>query len=45
MGEYKDLKTGQVITITDEKNFAFPSTGAKMLLKARPPISKEATTD
>lgn len=45
MGEYKDLKTGQVITIVDEKNFVFPSTGAKMLLKARPPISKEAGTD
>ena len=45
MGEYKDLKTGESITIIDEKNFTFPSTGAKMLLKARPPISKEATTD
>lgn len=45
MGEYKDLKTGEVITIADEKSFEFPNTGAKMLLKARPPISKEASTD
>ncbi len=45
MGDYKDLKTGAIVTIVDEKNFAFPTTGAKMLLKARPPISKEASTD
>lgn len=45
MGEYKDLKNGNIITIADEKNFVFPTTGAKMLLKARPPISKEASTD
>ncbi len=45
MGEFKDLKTGQIIAVVDEKNFVFPSTGAKMLLKARPPISKESHTD
>lgn len=45
MGEYKDLKNGNIVTIVDEKNFAFPTTGAKMLLKSRPPISKESSTD
>ena len=45
MGQYKDLKTGTVVTVADEKNFVFPTTGAKMLLKVRPPISKEAKTD
>ena len=45
MGDYKDLKTGAVVTVTDEKNFAFPATGAKMLLKARPPIAKDVSTD
>ncbi|MBS3067382.1 hypothetical protein J4450_01660 [Candidatus Micrarchaeota archaeon] len=45
MGEYKDLKTGELITVADEKNFEFPNTGAKMLLKSRPPISKECGTD
>jgi len=45
MGEFKDLKTGAIVTISDESNFAFPSSGAKMLLKARPPIAKETNTD
>ena len=45
MGEYKDLKTGAIISVADEKNFIFPATGAKMLLKSRPPIAKEVSTD
>ena len=45
MAEYKDVKTGSIITVADEKNFVFPNTGAKMLLKVRPPISKECNTD
>ncbi|MDO8554042.1 MAG: hypothetical protein Q7S22_04505 [Candidatus Micrarchaeota archaeon] len=45
MGEYKDVKTGTVVVIADEKNFQFPTTGAKMLLKCRPPIAKEVRTD
>jgi DNA-directed RNA polymerase subunit RPC12/RpoP len=45
MGEYRDLKTGSVVTIESEKEFAFPPTGAKILLKCRPPIPREVTTD
>jgi len=45
MAEYKDFKTGGLVEVADDKNFAFPSTGAKMLLKTRPPIAKEVGTD
>lgn len=45
MIEYKDLKTGTIIEIETEKKFHFPSTGAKVLLKTRPPIAKEVSTD
>jgi hypothetical protein len=45
MAEYKDVKTGAIVTVADEKNFLFPATGAKMLLKSRPPIAKEVSTD
>ncbi len=45
MGEYKDLKTNAVVSVPDDKPFAFPSTGAKLLLKSRPPIAKEVGTD
>lgn len=44
MGEYKDQKSGVVVGVAGEK-FAFPSTGAKILLKGRPPIAKEVNTD
>jgi len=44
MADYKDLKTGAPVTITGDK-FTFPTTGAKILLKSRPPIAKEVTTD
>ena len=43
-GEYKDLKTKGII-VSDEKAFNFPATGAKMLLKSRPPVAKEVKTD
>lgn len=43
MGEYKDQKSGASVT-TGEK-FAFPTTGAKILLKSRPPIAKEVHSD
>jgi len=43
MAEYKDLKTGVSIATGDK--FNFPSTGAKVLVKARPPIAKEVKTD
>lgn len=45
MGDYKDLKTGIVISIENAKEFAFPTTGAKLLIKCRPPIAKELSTD
>ena len=45
MAEYKDVKSGAIVTVADEKNFAFPSSGAKMLLMTRPPIAKEVRTD
>ena len=43
MGEYKDLKTGAKVSTGDK--FNFPSTGAKVLIKTRPPIAKEVKTD
>lgn len=44
MPEYKDMKTGAVVSVTGEK-FAFPTTGAKILQKTRPAIAKETSTD
>ena len=44
MGEYKDLKTGASVTMTGDK-FNFPTSGAKILLKARPPVAKEVRAD
>jgi len=43
MGEYKDQKSGAAVSTGDK--FAFPSSGAKILLKSRPPIAKEIGTD
>ena len=45
MAEYKEHGTGEVVKISVDKNFVFPSTGAKILLKTRPPIAKEVSTD
>jgi len=44
MAEYKDLKTGALVTVTGDK-FTFPTTGAKILLKTRPPIAREVGAD
>ena len=44
MAEYKDPKTGASVELSGEK-FAFPSSGAKILLKARPPVAKEVSSD
>jgi hypothetical protein len=44
MGEYKDQKSGAAVALAGEK-FAFPTSGAKILLKSRPPIAKEVPTD
>ncbi|MEW6036510.1 MAG: hypothetical protein AB1529_07905 [Candidatus Micrarchaeota archaeon] len=43
MGDYKDPKTGVSVAVGEK--FAFPTTGAKILLKARPPVAKEVSTD
>ncbi len=45
MAEYKDWKSKKDVEIKDLKNFEFPTTGAKILLKSRPPIAKECNTD
>ncbi len=45
MVSYKDWKSRKEVEIRDAKNFEFPSTGAKMLLKSRPPVSKVCSTD
>lgn len=45
MPEYKDQKTGEIVKILVEKGFKFPATGAKVLLKSRPPVAKEVRTD
>lgn len=45
MAEYKDQKTGENVKVSLEKGFKFPATGAKVLLKTRPPIAKEVRTD
>ena len=44
MAYYVDLKTKQLVEI-DASHFQFPPTGAKMLLKSRPPIAVECRTD
>ncbi|MCP4646213.1 MAG: hypothetical protein GY852_00570 [bacterium] len=45
MGEYKEWETGNKVMISSLKTFEFPSTGAKVLFKARPPIAKDMGTD
>ncbi|MBD3389501.1 hypothetical protein GF415_00925 [Candidatus Micrarchaeota archaeon] len=45
MGEYLEWETGNRVNISNLKTFEFPSTGAKVLFKARPPIAKEMGTD
>ena len=45
MAEYKEHGTGELVKINVDKSFVFPPTGAKILLKTRPPIAKEVSTD
>lgn len=45
MAEYKVWRTGEKVEISDPKNFSFPPSGEKILLKARPPIAKTMKTD
>lgn len=45
MAEYKVWRTNEKVEIVDAKNFQFPSSGAKILLKERPPIAKTIDTD
>jgi len=44
MPEYKDSKTGEVIKMSSGEK-GFPSTGAKILNKTRPPVAQEISTD
>ena len=45
MVEYKDAKSGTVVSVEGTREFAFPATGAKLLMKCRPSIAKEISTD
>ncbi len=45
MAQFKVWRTGDPVEIADEKNFQFPPSGEKMLLKQRPPVSKTTSTD
>ncbi len=45
MGQYKVVKTGELVEVSDEKNFTFPASGEKILTKTRPPVAKTAGTD
>ncbi len=45
MGDYKVWKTGEQVEVSDVKNFQFPASGEKILLKNRPPIAKTISTD
>ncbi len=45
MGEYREWESGNIVMISSLKTFEFPSTGAKVLFKCRPPIAKELGTD
>jgi len=45
MGEYREWESGNKVVVSSLKTFEFPSTGAKVLFKCRPPIAKELNTD
>ena len=45
MAEYKDLKSKGIVVSDEKAAFNFPATGAKMLLKSRPPLAKDVKTD
>ena len=44
MLEYRELRTGAIVKAETGK-FHFPTTGANLLVKPRPPIAKEMSTD
>lgn len=45
MANFKVWRTGEAVEVNDEKNFQFPASGEKILLKERPPIAKTVNTD
>jgi hypothetical protein len=45
MPNYKVWLSGERIEIKDVKNYALALSGAKILLKERPPVAKEVSTD
>ena len=45
MPNYKVWLTGEKIEIKDFKAYALALSGAKILIKERPPVAKEVTTD
>ncbi len=45
MAEYKVWRTNEKVEISDAEDLQFPSRGAKILLKERPPIAKTIDTD
>ncbi len=45
VGEYKSWKNGTVVEIPNLKEFQFPPTGDKILLKTCPPLAVEMKTD
>lgn len=45
VGEYASWKNGAIVEIANLKEFQFPPTGDKVLLKARPPTAIEIPTD
>ena len=42
---YRDWLTGELIEIKDIKSHKFPFSGSNILLKVRPPVAKEVSTD
>ncbi|MDD5337604.1 MAG: hypothetical protein PHS02_03920 [Candidatus ainarchaeum sp.] len=45
MAQYEVWKTRDLVDVSDAKNFEFPHSGEKILLKKRPPIAKTSNTD
>lgn len=45
MAQFRVWKTGDQVEVGDEKNWQFPASGEKILLKTRPPIAKTVATD
>lgn len=46
MAVYRDYKTKNEVELKEKDGkFKFPSSGTRILLKSRPPIAKEVSTD